>query len=114
MAHDTPGSTCHSRTGGGPRQQFLRRWFAANDVVVVKTNDQWSARGGTNTDLLRGLIRAILSHPDGFTGEIVIGENTQFASEDDFDRSGNNSQDRTQSPRDVVSNFRVYLDNSMQ
>ncbi len=26
--------------------------------------------GGTNTDLLRGLILAILDHPDGFFGEV--------------------------------------------
>jgi hypothetical protein len=79
--------------------------IAADDVVVVKINYQWRELGGTNTDLLRGLIRAIVDHPDGFTGEIVIGENTQWASDAGFNRSSNNSQDRTQSPRDVALDF---------
>jgi hypothetical protein len=79
--------------------------IAADDVVVLKINYQWGARGGTNTDVLRGLIRALVDHPDGFTGEIVVGENTQFAPSMNFDRSGNNAQDQTLSPRDVVVGF---------
>jgi hypothetical protein len=46
--------------------------IAADDVVVIKINYQWDERGGTNTDLLRGLIRAIVDHPDTFTGEVVV------------------------------------------
>ena len=42
--------------------------IAGDDVVVLKINYQWSGRGGTNTDLLRGLIRALVDHPDGFSG----------------------------------------------
>jgi hypothetical protein len=79
--------------------------IGSDDVVVLKINYQWTGSGGTNTDLLRGLIRALVDHPDGFTGEIVIGENTQFVSSDNFDRQGNNAQDRSQSPRDVVTYF---------
>ena len=79
--------------------------IASNDVVVLKINYQWGARGGTNTDMLRGLIRALVDHPDGFTGEIVIGENAQFAGVDDFDRSSNNAEDRTLSPHDVAVYF---------
>ncbi|MCP4901900.1 MAG: DUF362 domain-containing protein [bacterium] len=80
--------------------------IAANDVVIVKINYQWTGRGGTNTDLLRGLIRTILDHPDGFAGEVVVCENTQFAPSNHFDRpGGNNSQDRTQSPLDIVRDF---------
>ena len=33
-------------------------------------------RGGTNTDVLKGLIARILEHPDGFTGEVVVVEAT--------------------------------------
>lgn len=77
----------------------------ANDVVVIKINYQWSDRGGTNTDLLRGLIRKLVEHPDGFGGEIVVAENAQFATTSNFDRSANNAQDPTQSPRDVVAGF---------
>jgi hypothetical protein len=80
--------------------------IGSNDVVVIKINYQWTGCGGTNTDLLRGLIRAIVDHPDGFTGEVVVGENTQFASADGFDRLGNNAWDRTLSPHDVVVGFR--------
>jgi len=48
-----------------------------NDVVLVKVNAQWKYRGCTNSDLIRGLIQAILDHPDGFIGEVVIVENGQ-------------------------------------
>jgi hypothetical protein len=50
---------------------------ATNDVVMLKVNAQWKCRGGTNTDMLRGLIHRILQHPDGFNGEVVIFENGQ-------------------------------------
>jgi hypothetical protein len=51
--------------------------IAPDDVVILKVNAQWKCRGGTNTDLLRGLIHRILQHPEGFGGEIVIFENGQ-------------------------------------
>ena len=78
---------------------------AADDVVVVKINYQWSERGGTNTDLLSGLVRAIVDHPDGFVGEVVVAENAQFAATENFDRPENNAQDISQSPHDVVVHF---------
>jgi hypothetical protein len=76
--------------------------IAADDVVVIKINYQWSERGGTNTDLLRGLIRRIVDHPDLFTGEVIVCENAQFASVQGFDRAENNAQDQSLSPHDVV------------
>ncbi len=79
--------------------------IGAGDVVIIKINYQWAQRGGTNTDLLRGLIHAVVDHPDGFTGEVVVCENTQFQSADGFDRLANNSQDHAQSPLDVVTEF---------
>ncbi len=79
--------------------------IAANDVVVIKINYQWPQRGGTNTDLLRGLIRRIVGHPDTFTGEIVVCENAQFNPIDGFDRSQNNAQDVILSPHDVVVGY---------
>ncbi len=79
--------------------------LAADDVVIVKINYQWSERGGTNTDVLLGFIRALVDHPDGFDGEIIVGENAQFASTQNFDRSQNNAQDISQSPHDVVTYF---------
>jgi len=79
--------------------------IASDDVVIIKINYQWPERGGTNVDLLRGLIRRIVDHPDGFTGEIVVCENTQFAFTQNFDRSNNNAEDHTLSPHDVVVEF---------
>ena len=51
--------------------------IAANDVVLIKVNAQWKYRGCTNSDVIRGLIQAVLEHPEGFTGEVVIIENGQ-------------------------------------
>jgi hypothetical protein len=79
--------------------------IGANDVVVIKINYQWDQRGGTNTDLLRGLIRTIVDHPDGFTGEVVVCENAQFNSTSGLDRALNNAQDHALSPRDVTVGF---------
>jgi len=76
-----------------------------NDVVVIKINYQWTGCGGTNTELLSGLIRLLVDHPDGFTGEIVVGENAQFASTDGFDREDNNARNQSLSPHDVVVEF---------
>ncbi len=79
--------------------------IGADDVVVIKINYQWSERGGTNTDVLRGLIRRIVDHPDTFTGEVAICENAQFASVQNFDRAENNAQDHSLSPHDVVLEY---------
>jgi len=76
--------------------------IAADDTVVVKINYQWDQRGGTNTDVLRGLIRCLVDHPDTFTGEVVVCENAQFNSTANFDRAENNAQDHGLSPHDVV------------
>ncbi len=79
--------------------------IASDDVVLVKVNYQWPERGGTNTDLLRGLIQRIVDHPDTFTGEIVVCENSQYSSTHGFDRSDNNAQNPLQSPHDLVVDF---------
>ncbi|MFB3908824.1 MAG: FlgD immunoglobulin-like domain containing protein [Candidatus Eisenbacteria bacterium] len=79
--------------------------IAKDDVVIVKINYQWDQRGGTNTDLLRALIRAIVDHPGGFTGEVVVCENAQFNPVNGFDRANNNAQDHSLSPHDVVAGF---------
>lgn len=77
----------------------------SDDVVVIKINYQWAERGGTNVDLLRGLVRVLVDHPDGFTGEIVVAENAQFAAVSNFDRAANNAEDPALSPHDVVLHF---------
>jgi uncharacterized protein (DUF362 family) len=75
----------------------------ADDVVLIKVNAQWSQRGGTNTDLLRGVIRRIVEHPDGFVGEIIVADNGQGSG--NLDRVNNNAEDYGQSPQDVVDDF---------
>lgn len=80
--------------------------LAPDDTIIIKINYQWDERGGTNTDVLRGLIREIVDHPDTFTGEIVVCENAQFkGSAENFDRARNNAQDISLSPHDVVVHF---------
>jgi hypothetical protein len=79
--------------------------IAPDDVVIIKINYQWPERGGSNTDVLRGLIHCLVGHPDGFTGEIIVCENSQFNPIDGFDRATNNAQDHSLSPHDVVVGF---------
>lgn len=84
--------------------------IAKDDVVIIKVNSQWNERGGTNTDLVKALIQAIINHPDGFAGEIVIADNgqAQYGSSGrggslDWDR--NNAEDTAQSMEKVSQHF---------
>ena len=78
--------------------------------MIIKVNSQWDERGGTNTDLVKALIQAIVDHPDGFTGEIIIADNGQ-AQNGPTNTGGsmsytkNNAEDRTQSMTRVASSF---------
>lgn len=74
-----------------------------DDVVIIKINAQWAQRGGTNTDVLRGVLRRIVEHPDGFVGEVVVADNGQGSGS--LDRAENNAEDHGQSPQDVVNEF---------
>jgi len=76
---------------------------ASNDVVLIKINMLWGQRGGTNTDMLKELIQAIVNHPDGFTGEIVVSDNGQGYGSMHWQES--NAEDPTQSTQDVVNMF---------
>lgn len=84
--------------------------IARDDVVIIKVNSQWNERGGTNTDLVKSLIQAILEHPDGFLGEVVIADNGQ-AQYGSYGRGGsldwdrNNAEDITQSMEKVAQYF---------
>jgi len=73
-----------------------------DDIVVIKGNFQWKENLGTNTDRIKGLIWRILQHPDGFSGEILVCDNTQ--GERNFEEC-NNSEDPNQSIVDVVNTF---------
>jgi hypothetical protein len=77
---------------------------APDDIVVIKGNFQWTGRNTTDTDRIKGLIWQILSHPDGFTGEIIVCDNTQDVGTGIND-DDNNSDDREQSLPDVVNTF---------
>jgi hypothetical protein len=77
--------------------------IANNDVVLIKINEEWPYRGGTNTDVLKELIHAIVDHPDGFVGEIVVADNGQWQGRMDWPQS--NAADRSQSTQDVVDMF---------
>ena len=52
-------------------------FIGTNDVVLIKVNSQWGERGGTNNDLVSSIIRVILDHPEGWTGEIIVADNGQ-------------------------------------
>ncbi len=62
--------------------------IASDDVVVVKVNAQWKYCGATNSDVVKGIIKNILLHPDGFTGEVVVFENGQGYGSLDCDAMG--------------------------
>jgi len=84
--------------------------IASDDVVLLKINCQWAERGGTNTDLIRSVIQAILDHPVGFNGEIIVADNgqAQFGSErrgGSLSWASNNAVDRTQSVMHVIRSF---------
>jgi len=86
--------------------------IAPDDVVLLKINCQWAERGGTNTDLIRNVIQAIVEHPGGFTGEIIIADNgqAQFGSErrgGSLSWANANSADRRTSVMDVVRSFQA-------
>lgn len=78
--------------------------ISPNDVVIIKANFQWTSRNGTSTDRVKGVINQILQHPDGFSGEIIVCDNTQ-----DFgtgiNENDNNSEDTYQSIIDVINTF---------
>ena len=84
--------------------------IAKDDVVIIKVNSQWHERGGTNTDLLKSIIQAIIDHPEEFTGEIVVADNGQ-AQYGPTGKGGslsyerNNAEDHSQSVQKVVDSF---------
>lgn len=76
----------------------------AGNVVIIKGNFQWTSRNTTSTDRIKGLIWRILQHPDGFSGEILICDNTQDIGTG-IGENDNNSEDEEQSIPDVVGTF---------
>lgn len=84
--------------------------FGTDDVVVIKINNQWSTGwtqryNHTRVDLVKGLIYRLVQHPDGFTGAVILGENTQGMKYDFDNEDNNNAQDPQTSYQDVVDAF---------
>ena len=84
-----------------------------NDVVLIKVNSQWDERGGTNTDLVKSIIEALIAHPDGWKGEIVVADNGQAqyggaGQGGSLDWMKSNAEDQTQSIQDVVDMYADY------
>ncbi|MCP4631496.1 MAG: DUF362 domain-containing protein [candidate division Zixibacteria bacterium] len=75
-----------------------------DEVVIIKGNFQWTSRNTTSTDRIKGLIWQILRHPDGFSGEIIVCDNTQEIGTG-INQNDNNSEDTEQSIVDVVNTF---------
>ncbi|MFT3752888.1 MAG: DUF362 domain-containing protein [Paludibacter sp.] len=87
----------------------------SDNVVIIKGNFQWDRQNSTNTDRIKGLINQIINHPSGFTGEILVCDNTQNLGSG-INENDNNSDDTNQSIADVVNTFHakgypVYLMN---
>ncbi len=78
--------------------------ISSEDVVILKVNAQWHGRGGTNTDLLYGIIQTILDHPDGFYGEVVVCDNRQDLFTGGFDVPPN-SDDPKRTLNNVINSF---------
>jgi len=76
----------------------------ANNVVIIKGNFQWNSRNTTSTDRIKGVIWKVLNHPNGFTGEIMVCDNTQDIGTG-INQQDNNSEDIEQSIIDVVNTF---------
>ncbi|MEM3404098.1 MAG: DUF362 domain-containing protein [Nitrososphaeria archaeon] len=84
--------------------------IAQDDVVILKINSQWDERGGTNTDLIKEVINMVVSHPDGFVGEVVVADNgqAQYGSTGhggSLTYERNNAEDHKQSCQRVVDSF---------
>lgn len=77
---------------------------SSDDIVIIKGNFQWDSWNTTSTDRIKGLIWQILQHPDGFSGEILVCDNTQEIGTGINDND-NNSEDPNQSILDVVNTF---------
>jgi uncharacterized protein (DUF362 family) len=84
--------------------------IAFDDIILIKVNSQWDQRGGTNTDLVKEIIQAIVEHPDGFNGEIIVADNgqAQYGSTGQggsLNYQNNNAIEKTQSIQKVVNSY---------
>lgn len=102
--------TSFYRSGSPAKGSGSEGLVGNEDIVLIKVNSQWNERGGTNTDLLKSIIEAVLAHPDGFRGEVIVADNGQaqagaFRTGGSLDWEKNNAVDISQSVQKVVDNF---------
>ena len=76
----------------------------SDEIVILKGNFQWTGRNTTSTDRIKGVIWQVLQHPEGFSGEIIVCDNTQEIGTG-INEGDNNSEDPEQSIIDVVNTF---------
>jgi hypothetical protein len=104
--HDLPFYQSNVKT----RTQGSDGLITSDDVIIIKVNSQWAERGGTNTDLIKTIIEAIINHPDHFVGEIVVADNgqAQYGStraRGSLDYENSNAEVHSQSVQKVVNMF---------
>jgi hypothetical protein len=80
--------------------------IGSNDVVILKVNSEWNQRGQTNNDLVKSIIKKILSHPDGFTGEVVVADNGQWTERTNQSQwyTPSNAYDQSESMYTMITN----------
>ncbi len=87
VPHDasTEKRALYSAKGGTPAENIdavldkvgVDKLVGQDDVVLIKISAQWWNQGMTNVAAARRVIERVLARP-GFTGEIVVFENTHF------------------------------------
>jgi uncharacterized protein (DUF362 family) len=87
--------------------------IASDDVVLIKVSAYFKYRGCTNSDLIRGLIQRVLDHPDGFTGEVVIIENSQGMNNLNCDQSSSYDNGDVHANAQNESHSYLWLVNSL-
>jgi hypothetical protein len=102
---DQSGLSFHKTDG--TRKAGPEGLIAMDDIILIKINAQWDQRGGTNTDLVKALVKAIVNHPDGFRGEIIIADNGQGRGSMDWEH--NNAENSSQSTQSVVNTFSDFM-----
>ncbi len=54
----------------------LENFIGPDDIVLLRPNLQWANNGYTNSEIGLAMIDLILRRPGGFTGEVIVVENT--------------------------------------
>jgi len=58
----------------------IEKIIGADDVVVIKPNVQWWNQGAPNLSAFKKFVDLIMNRPSGFSGEVIIAENTHRGS----------------------------------